>query len=205
MHIIVFGDSIAQGFFDTETGGWVTLLSSFLQKKTIDSDFETYSAVFNQSISGESTVEITSRFKNEINSRLESDDKNVIIFAGGINDAKRLLPSKELYVSVEETVSSVRNFIEMAKEITPHVYAVGSIRVNEEITTQFENDTFQNADIEEYDQAIEKCVGECGVKFIPMSDLLKLEHLVDGLHPNAEGHRQIFKRVKEALEAEGVL
>jgi len=205
MHIIIFGDSIAQGFFDTEKGGWATLLSMHLQNLTIESEYNEYFSVFNQSISGENTTEIISRFGNEIQPRISNKNKNVIIFAGGINDAKRLLPSNELYVPADVTRRNVESFISLASRMADKVFLVGLNRVNEQFTTNYNDDSFSNKDIEEYDSVIKDCADRLEVAYIPVSDLINDEHLDDGLHPNAVGHQLIFDRIKNVLEAEDLL
>ena len=205
MHIIIFGDSIGQGFFDTEHNGWASHLSVYLQQKTLDSQFDIYYSVFNQSISGENTTEIYERLKNEITPRLSSSKKNVILFAGGINDAKRLQPSNDLYVPLEKTKQNVQKFIHDAKKLVDEVVFVGSVRVDEALTTNYVNDSFENSDIEMYDQVVAESAREHGLVYVPLSDLIQHEHLADGLHPNAEGHRLIYERVKSELEKAGIL
>jgi len=38
-----------------------------------------------------------------------------------------------------------------------------------------------------------------------MLGLLQNSELIDGLHPNSEGHKKIFKKVKDYLLKEGVV
>ena len=205
MHIIIFGDSIGQGFFDTKQGGWATLLSMCLQRETIESDYERYNSVFNLSISGENTTEITSRLKPELPARLSSKKKNILIFAAGINDAKRLLPSNELYVPIEVTKENIERFVQHAQQSVDQIFIIGLTRVDERYTTEYNADAFLNKDIEEYDQMIKAFADDNQIVYIPTADLISEDCLEDGLHPNAKGHRLIFERVKETLEEADLL
>ena len=69
MNIFVFGDSITQGFFDTENGGWCSQLSNYVMKKVVESNFELEGMVFNLGVSGDTTKKLLDRFSLEIGVR----------------------------------------------------------------------------------------------------------------------------------------
>lgn len=58
---------------------------------------------------------------------------------------------------------------------------------------------YSNDNIQKYDKIIQKVVQEKKVFYCPMYDLLKNKDLPDGVHPNSEGHKKIFLRVKNFL------
>ncbi|MCL2280532.1 GDSL-type esterase/lipase family protein, partial [Candidatus Saccharibacteria bacterium] len=79
--ILVFGDSITQGYYDTQ-GGWVARLFGMLVKKYgVDAQ-----GVFNLGISGDNASKIKARFNFDVSSRVRNRDDS-IIFDFGINDS----------------------------------------------------------------------------------------------------------------------
>ena len=56
-----------------------------------------------------------------------------------------------------------------------------------------------------YDKMLQEIASREKLLFIPQHDVLGPEHQLDGDHPNAEGHRLLFERVKEHLEKAGII
>lgn len=77
----IFGDSITYGSFDVE-GGWIQRLRKYFDSKSMDF------RVYNLGITINQTTEtILNRFEFEMKERTDQEDKNIIIFAIGINDS----------------------------------------------------------------------------------------------------------------------
>ncbi|MCW8966211.1 MAG: hypothetical protein OQK82_05950 [Candidatus Pacearchaeota archaeon] len=51
----------------------------------------------------------------------------------------------------------------------------------------------------EYENILKEICKKENIQFIPLFDLLKKEDLSDGMHPNTEGHKKIYEKVKQEL------
>ena len=85
--ILIYGDSITYGAWDTEQGGWVARLRKFLDNKA-DEDEKYYYLVYNLGISGNNSTDILSRFEFEAKQRVREEGETIIIFALGTNDSQ---------------------------------------------------------------------------------------------------------------------
>lgn len=214
MRILVFGDSITQGFFDEEQGGWCNRLVSLVNKREHDADYEYNKSVVNLGVSGDTTEDLLKRVKIETESRLLKypvDDYDVAIVAIGVNDSQFEMDSHENKIPVEQSIENIANITSILKEYVAKLVFVGLAPVVDEriqpmswkITHGYSND-----DIARYNKAIKQFARENECLFIDMDGVYEgkeAECLPDGIHPNAEGHRMIFERVKEVLETEGIL
>ncbi|MBI4253127.1 hypothetical protein HY623_03065 [Candidatus Uhrbacteria bacterium] len=45
---------------------------------------------------------------------------------------------------------------------------------------------------------------EKNIPYISLDGVLTLDDLPDGLHPNAEGHRKMFEKIKSEIEKTGL-
>ena len=77
MNILIFGDSIAWGAFDTQAGGWADRLKALTFQDYKDTDF------YNMSINGDTTRGLLKRLELDIQSR----KSNMVIIALGTNDS----------------------------------------------------------------------------------------------------------------------
>lgn len=208
MNILVFGSSIEQGFDDTEKGGWVNRL--FLeygtrQKGQPHGDFH---AVFNLGISGETSDGIVRRFKAEMIPRL--DDENLTIFESGGNDSIRNLETGECAVPLERFKENCRTMVAEAKKYGKVAFLglYDSDHENMNPMPWYEGHAALAEDAAAYNEAIKKMAEEQDVLYIPVNGLFDGDferYTYDGDHPNAEGHRLIYERVKGELEKAGIL
>jgi lysophospholipase L1-like esterase len=192
-NICVFGDSIAWGAFDKEKGGWVNRLRLFF-----DSKFDGEIHLYNLGVSGENTEKLLKRFKDECRAR----EANIIIFAIGINDAQYIDTPDNPRVSKNNFNKNLRELFDQAKVFSEKIIFVGLTKVDEKKMMPIPwdaNKYYQNNIIKLYDKAIEEICIEKKLLYISLFDLLGKEDLSDGLHPNAEGHRKIFERIKEQI------
>ncbi|HUW71900.1 MAG TPA: GDSL-type esterase/lipase family protein [Candidatus Humimicrobiaceae bacterium] len=197
--ICVFGDSIAWGAFDSESGGWAERLKLYMRSKSeID--------VYNLGVSGNKTPGLLKRFEAEIKSRMEENLETVIIFAIGINDSYFLHSKNENVTKFEDFKKNIENLIVLAQKFSSKVIFVGLTPVDETKTTPIPWDTnksFKNENIKKYNEMIKSACEKENIYFIQIfdewikSDYKKL--LEDGLHPNAAGHEKIFEVVKDFL------
>ena len=190
--VCVFGDSIAWGAADSESGGWVARLNSYLQISGYDA------IVYNRGVCGDDTDRLLRRFKMEATA-LEPD---VIIFAIGINDSQHVRPRKDSRIRIEKFRKNLEVLLNQAKRITGRIIYVGLTRVDESKTVPIPCDAvdyYNNESISGYDAAIKKLCQKNKVAYIGMLDLLSAYDLEDGLHPNSRGHEKMFERVRKSL------
>ena len=100
--LCVFGDSISQGYYDSEHMGWVnrTILSSW--KKNIH--------IGNHSVSGGTTVEALKIMKPIFRAEWPKG----IIFALGGNDARFTTTTNDNFVPLKEFSANIKKLIKLA-------------------------------------------------------------------------------------------
>lgn len=216
MKIFVFGDSIVQGRCDDECFGWVNRFAAYMQKRAFETNWKKAHLVFNLGSAGDTSQDVKDRFLNELHARRPEKDC-MIIFGVGINDAAISEGTKQHRVSIEDSRKNFSELFEQAQKEVQNIYVLGLTMVDESKTnnSDFEypsSQRWKNDDIVAYDDMIQQEAQNCGIPYLKMSDLLTPELLYegippnyDGIHPNAEGHRLIFERVKSVLEQENIL
>ncbi len=189
--ICIFGDSTAWGAWDMEKGGWINRLWFYVAKRDED-----YVEIYNQSISGGTTETILERFESEAKIR----GADAIIFQTGGNDASYDEPGNFM-VKPEKFRSNLEEIIERAKKITDKIIFMDLKNCDESKTTPVSwiPIYYTNENIEKYSKIMEDACKENNIPFLDVG-LLDNEDFDDGLHPNAEGHRKIFEKVKWFLE-----
>ncbi|MFZ2522427.1 MAG: GDSL-type esterase/lipase family protein [Minisyncoccia bacterium] len=188
--ICIFGDSTAWGAWDMEKGGWVNRLWFYVAKRDED-----YVEIYNQSISGGTTETILERFENEAKIR----GADAIIFQTGGNDASYDKPGNFM-VQPEKFRSNLEEIIKRAKKITDKIVFMDLKNCDESKTTPVPwiPIYYTNENIKKYSKIMEEVCRENNVPFLDVG-LLENEDFDDGLHPNAEGHRKIYEKVKGFL------
>lgn len=190
MTICIFGDSITWGASDYEKGGWVERLKAYFLQQSDDV------SVYNLGISGDTTEGVLERFEGEAKNR----QADVIVFAIGINDSQYVKSNGELGVTFETFEKNISRLADMAKKLNGKVVCVGLTKVDERKARSVYSDAcYDNKSIKNYDAVIKSVCERENMDFIEMFDLLELSDLDDGVHPNAEGHRKMFEKVKAAI------
>jgi lysophospholipase L1-like esterase len=185
-NICIFGASITWGAFDREAGGWADRLKThFWQKGDTDTD------VYNYGVSGDKVSDVLKRFDFEAAIK----PPNIVLFSVGINDSLHSVNFKG--TPLEEFRKNYQQLIERAKKFTEKIIIVGLTNVDEEI----ERKGYKNEEIKKYNKVMKEVAAEKNLKFIDLFGILTKEDLsIDGLHPDANGHKKIFERVLEVLE-----
>src|SRR6185369_773264 len=102
MRVLVFGDGIAYGEYDTQ-GGWVDRLKVAYFDKRLTYTQADIPAVYNLGVASDTARSLAARLSHEVvvrRSTWESDTNFVIIIAIGINDS--LIDDDGAYVSTPE-------------------------------------------------------------------------------------------------------
>jgi lysophospholipase L1-like esterase len=189
--IVVFGDSVSWGAWDTEKGGWVGRLWFFVAKRKED-----YVQIYNQSIDGGTTETILERFEKEAGVR----DADALIFQTGGNDAAYQGEPNNFLVPPEKFRENLEEIIGRAKKITDNIVFLDLKNCDESKTmpVPWADIYYTNENIQKYNRIMEDVCLKNDVLFLDLG-LIGNEDFDDGLHPNAEGHRKIFEQVKNFL------
>jgi lysophospholipase L1-like esterase len=197
MNICIFGDSITWGAYDPKNGGWANSLRNSLEPDDIQ--------LYNCGISGDTTSDLLKRFKTEADAR----KPKIIIFAIGINDSQYINTKDNPKVSVSDFRSNIEKLIEEAKRFTDNVIFIGLNNVNEDEVTPTpwddKNNFYCNENIEIYNNIIKEIIEKEDLDFIDLKEVIALEDLYDGLHPNTQGHKKIFEEVKKFLKSKNLI
>ncbi|HMP65923.1 MAG TPA: arylesterase [Pyrinomonadaceae bacterium] len=180
--IIAFGDSLTAGFGLSENESYPYLLQERL--KADGYDFE----VINAGVSGDTSLGGLER----ADWVLDQDAAKVLILALGANDLLRGMPVDRMKKNLAEIISK-------AKKRDMKVLLCGMLAPP----------TMGNAYQRDYNNAFADLADEFGTAFLPfMLEGVAMEkelNQADGIHPNAEGTRQmvenIYKELKPILES----
>jgi lysophospholipase L1-like esterase len=189
--ICLFGDSITWGAWDPENGGWATQLRRYFE--TNDYDI----SVYNQGVSGDNTDDLLARFEVECKAR----EPQIIIFAIGINDSRHVKSSGVKGVSLEKFQNNLMELVKQAKNFSEKIAFIGLTKVDQSSILKIRGieKFYDNDIIAQYNATIEKISSEYNLPFLNLLDLLEISDLYDGLHPNSEGHKKMFLKVKDFL------
>lgn len=195
MNILVFGDSLAWGACDTESSGWADRLKSYINKKT-DFDSWVYNLGIATSLNSSGLVDF---FEPQIKSKMNKYDNNfVIIISVGMNDAQ-CNKDNVLKVSPELYIKNIRKIIKTSRKYTEKIIFLGNVIFDESKTTPVpwnKNAFYKNKNVDKIFSILKKV---CKNEKIHYIELGKLPLYKDGLHPNSEGHKLIFEKVKDFL------
>jgi lysophospholipase L1-like esterase len=188
--ICVFGDSTAWGAWDTEKGGWINRLWLLFAEKRED-------AIYNLSVDGGTTETILERFESEAKIR----EADALIFQSGGNDAAYEHEAGNFLVPLDKFEENVEEIIKRAKKITDRIVFISFKNVDEARTKpiSWRDIYYTNENIKRYNDAMEDICVKNNVSFLSIFGLLSNGDLDDGLHPNTEGHKKIFEKVKDFL------
>jgi len=193
--ISIFGDSIAWGASDYEFGGWVARLQNYFETdKNNDID------VYNLGVSGDTTNDLLMRFKTECLAR--NRHPQIIMFAIGTNDSQYINSKNNPRTPIDKFENNLEKLINQAKEFSDKIIFVGLTKVDESKLMPVpwsEEKFYDNENISKYNSVIEKVSKEHNLPFINLLDLLNMNDLDDGLHPNSKGHEKMFLKIKELL------
>lgn len=203
MRILVFGDSITQGFWDTD-GGWVQRIRTVYDKETIKTGYD-LPTIFNLGISGNSSGDIVERFEAETEARYQ-DEKLGLVFAVGVNDSRT--KSGVNFSEPKEYKSNLEKLLAMARKYSDKIVFVGLTPCVEERSNPVSwGDTgYTNDRIRVFNQVLEDFCHDNALQFIdiltPFTEAgAKTELLPDSLHPNNEGHQLIADIVLPRLQS----
>ena len=205
--ILVFGDSIAYGAWDTMRGGWADRLKVFCMERELENPEFNY-PVYNLGLSGDNTNNLLKRFGFETKQRMKLKEETIIIVAIGVNDSQ----VGKIGINIELFKSNVEKLCSVASKFSLKIIFIGLNPIDDSRTNPIpwdENMFYANERIKKYDNIIKSVCEEKQVYFIDMlSEFNKLDYkklLEDGLHLNSEGHRKMFEIVRDFLTKKGIV
>lgn len=205
MRVLVFGDSITYGIWDSQ-GGWVQRLRSHYDKNQIADNPFRYDqpSIFNMGIGGDHSDDVLKRFDTEVNYRMWPNEPFAFIFAVGINDSYS--EEGKNYSTPEKYAENLKQLIIRAKDYSDKIAFIGISPVDERQRAQIKEGGYKNARILIFEKTLKQVCRVEGVGYIPIFDQFKAkldagDHLMDdGLHPNDTGHQLIFELVRSKIE-----
>lgn len=199
--IIVFGDSITWGASDYECGGWVSRLKNYFENDS-DNDID----VYNLGVSGDTTGDLLLRFRIECLAR--NRHPQIIIFAIGTNDSQYINSKNNPRTPIDKFENNLKELIKQAKEFSNKIIFIGLTKVDESklMPVPWSGEKFyDNENVLKYNSVIKNVSEKYKLPFINLFDLLDMDNLDDGLHPNSNGHEKMFLEIKKFLLSNNIL
>lgn len=182
---IIFGDSITYGLYDKEMCGWVNRVRQELENKNKNN------FVINLGIPGQNSTNIKNRFEIELKNRYNNTDNFILIYAIGIKDAS-ILKNDLNHINIFK--ENIKYIIDITRKYTNNIYFIGLIEPNYSKRKEY---TKENVFL--IDDTIKTICENNKVNYIKVRDKIKDNLLVDGLHPNEEGHKILSKVILENI------
>ena len=196
MRILVFGDSITYGAWDSE-GGWADRLKRWAHQRYIQKG--TKLQVINLGIGGDTSRKILARMENEIKARHSASWPFIIILMLGSNDGR--IREDIVEVPFDEFATNYREIVRVAKSYTDKVITVGLPPLGQP-EIDFKEMQYSDAALERYDSGIRIIASEDNLPFVDVRPLFTSKDVFspDLLHPNDNGHEIIYEAVKAEVE-----
>jgi lysophospholipase L1-like esterase len=209
--VLVFGSSVDHGFWGEE-GGWVQRLRRDLDRYSME-DEKDYS-LYNLSISGDTTERILERMENEIEARENHEDLHIYLEIGGINDSQIELETEENWIPLEKYQKNIKKIVEIAREKAQEVVLFTGRPVDKSKVYPMpwkETHGYTNPEAERYTRILREVAQE--EEELPLIDFFNEldretwieEKLYDGVHPNTEGHEELYMIAKNQLKQKNLL
>ena len=205
MRVLIFGDSITQGFWDTQ-GGWADRLKRTYAKTFVETQNLAIPTIFNLGISGDTTAGLLNRIEAEIEARKFPGEELAFIFAIGINDTiyrdKNYDSEPELYD--QELV----NLMAKARVYADKMLFVGLTPVVDKMLQPMAWSTtgkcYSSMRIRRFNDILKEVCAREKVPYVELFEQFEKvgpqSILEDGLHPNDEGHTLIYRSVRREFE-----
>jgi acyl-CoA thioesterase-1 len=207
MRILFFGDSITQGFWDTDYGGWVQRIRRDYDKQSVKNLVENANEIFNLGVDGDNLQGVIKRLPYEIEARRYLQEPYLLVFAVGMNDTT--FRGSEVANTTEQFREDLSVLLASASHYSDKVLFVGLTPVDDELCDPWihssSGKSFKNDRILEFEGVIRKFCIEKKVSCVQIFEKFQAGQsegklLADGLHPNEDGHQLIADLVKPELD-----
>ena len=204
MRALVFGSSIAEGYWAT-AGGWVQLLIQDVAQRHVRDAVSADQGdwVMNVGVGGDTVGRVASRLAGEAEARRGPyGGELTLVFAIGGNDAMQI--AGRPMTETEDFTRGLGRLRDLAVEITPRVMFVGLTPMDP--AAQLVRDHFDQDRLRHFDSLIHQSARSAGLPFVPVMDEFQVrgdrgEQLLsfDGVHPSDAGQRVIHDLVRPEL------
>lgn len=203
---IIIGDSISYGIGDFESGGWAAMFKNYIVSQ--DDSKVSNNFVHIAGFPGATSTDIINKIDSIYNSFKHPEFNNIVILAVGINDTQEFNGSNKS--SLEQYKSNIEKIVKYVMEQNADIVIIGITRIesderfiwkpnkyyDNQVISQYDKDLQA---ILEFDEELKKFCLNNKIKYIPMQDVLEKGDYIDGLHPNHNGYRKMFERVKKYI------
>ena len=203
---IIIGDSISYGIGDFESGGWAAMFKNYIVSQ--DDSKVSNNFVHIAGFPGATSTDILYRIDSIYNAFKHPIFNNIVILSIGVNDTQEFNGSSKC--TIEQYKSNIEKITKDLMTQNANLVILGLTRIESDERFYWKpNKYYDNQVISQYDKDLQAilefdeelkrfCLSN-KIKYIPMQDVLEKEDYIDGLHPNQNGHRKIFERVKKYL------
>ncbi len=201
MRVLVFGDSITYGAWDTEAG-WVERIKKSAHEQTIQSEGKNKVQVINLGIGGDSSTKILKRMPAEIEARYSASWPFVFVITFGANDERSI--DGKIETPKEQFEANISEIIAIAKKHSDKILFLGIPPIGKTVV-EFKGQEYSDERVKEYEQSLQAIVEDAGLPFIsirPAFEQAGLDGLYayDHIHPNDNGHQLIAETVRPKLQ-----
>lgn len=210
MRVLVFGDSITQGFWAIEHG-WVDLIRKHYAEHQIGKN--SYHGIFNLGVDADNSANILKRIKSEVEARVRPHHtvKPLVLVQIGLNDAGSGDGEVKVGIELEEYKQNLKDIVASINSLVQDIILVGYNACDESKTNPvtWGSYVYKNDHIKIYEDSMRDIAESEGAKFVPVFEKFKEkidageDLLTDGLHPNDAGHELIYNivlpRIQELL------
>jgi lysophospholipase L1-like esterase len=205
MRVLIFGDSIAYGAYDSQ-GGWADRLRIFfLERHRALAKFDVgeLPTIYNLSMPGEQVRRLVWRLPHETVARRDvwgEETDIALVFAVGLNDTMTD-DSGEPISSPEQFTQGLEELLAVAQLFSQKILFVGLTPVDDKDPLV---QNYNSERIWQFELALRAFTKKHKLAFATVFEKLQ-EHsdghplLADGLHPNDDGHRIIYETVSTRL------
>ncbi len=201
MRLLIFGDSIAYGDWDS-AGGWVDRLKRENNSSFLENGGVTKTQAVNLGVGGDTTSKLLVRMKNEIDARISASWPLAIFIAIGINDSRTISGKPE--ATIDKFQANLGKLIEIAKNYTTRIVLLGTTPLPKS-QVEFKDYLYDDERLKLYDAEIKKIAAVEKVDYLPLRPAFEkagVESLFcfDSLHPNDNGHMIIAELAARELD-----
>ncbi len=208
MRVLIFGDSITQGYWDSE-GGWAARLRKYYDKNTLKAanNSTDYPEIFNLGISGDTATTLLSRIDFESRVRQWPGEEACFIISIGVNDS--VFRGDEFESTPDKYREELTQIYKIVKKYADRVIFLGLTPCVDErvqpMTWSSTGKCYSNERIRLFDKTLREFCNQNSIIYIALFDAMtnaqvNKELMPDGIHPNSEGHELIFKLVQPELD-----
>jgi len=211
MNLLIFGCSITWGAWDKK-GGWAQRIKNFADRKAVTLEYDNYTSVYCLGVSGDNSNDLLERFDTEVKARLGEEEKTLILIEIGINDSQYILAEKEHRVSPDKYKQNLVKLIEKSNYHGAELMFVGLTPVDDTKVDPIPwkpDGSYRLKFVQEYEEILKSVCKEQNLPFIELASKFMEKDfktlLIDGLHPNTEGHQVMYEEIKKYLVDKGLL